>query len=324
VALSEVEQTLNLFDDTKTKLTPNELVTHFYEPFLKAYNPELREVRGVYYTPKEVVSFINRSVEEVLKESFKLGGFKEKTLTLLDPAAGTLSFIVDILERLKGELSKEGSGIVKKFFEEVVLKNFYAFELLPAPYVIGHLRLSQFFREIGIEDKKFQLFLTNTLEFEHKYAGYMFSSTWAEEVKRADEVKKNVPIMVMVGNPPYSGISANNLKETVDFLKNDLKVGTENCQSYYKVNGMDLRDFASKVLGSRRVKVWLQDDYVKFIRFAQWKICQNGRGIVGYVTNHSYIDNPTFAGLFRPNQILFFRIYLIDHSFEFAIYIFVV
>jgi hypothetical protein len=233
-ALNEVEQTLNLFDDTKTKLTPDELVTHFYEPFLKAYNPYLREVRGVYYTPKEVVSFINRSVEEVLKENFKLEGFKGKTLTLLDPAAGTLSFIIDILERLKEELSKEGSGIVKKFFEEVVLKNFYAFELLPAPYVIGHLRLSQFFKEIGIEDKKFQLFLTNALEFEHKYAGYMFSSTWAEEVKRADEVKKNVPIMVVVGNPPYSGISANNLKEAVDFLKNDLKAGDETCQSYYK------------------------------------------------------------------------------------------
>jgi predicted helicase len=311
-ALSEVEQVLNLFDETKVKLTPEELTVHFYEPFLKAYNPNLREVRGVYYTPKEVVSFINRSVEEVLKESFKKEGFKDKEVTVLDPAAGTLTFILDIFDRLRKELQKEGSGIVKKFFEEVALSNFYAFELLPAPYVIGHLRASQFLKEIGIEDKRLKLYLTNTLEFNHNYPTYLFSTSWAEETKRADEVKSKTSIMVIVGNPPYSGISANNLKEIVSFLKEDVAVNGEVCQSYYKVGEKELKDFIKEVTGSNKVKVWLQDDYVKFIRFAQWKVCQNGKGVVGFITNHSYLDNPTFAGMRESLLKTFDRIYILN------------
>ncbi len=315
-ALGELEQVLNLFDESDVKLTPDELTTHFYEPFLKAYNPDLREVRGVYYTPKEVVSFINRSVEKILRESFGKEGFKDREVTVLDPAAGTLTFILDIFEKLKEKLKEEGSGIVKKFFEEVALSNFYAFELLPAPYVIGHLRISQFLKEFGIEDKRFQLYLTNALEFNHHYPTYLFSPSWAEETRKADEVKSEKSIMVIVGNPPYSGISANNLEEIISFLKNDLIVkrnsDEETCQSYYKVGGRDLKEFIREVSGSKKVKVWLQDDYVKFIRFAQWKICQNGKGVVGFITNHSYIDNPTFAGMRESLLKTFDRIYILN------------
>jgi len=315
-ALEEIEQVLNLFDETKVELSPDELTTHFYEPFLKAYNPELREVRGVYYTPKEVVSFINRSVREVLRESFGKEGFRDRELTLLDPAAGTLTFVIDLFEKLKEELQADGEGFLKKFFEEVVLSNYYAFELLPAPYVIGHLRVSQFLKELGIEDKRFQLYLTNTLEFQHEKVGYLFSNAWAEETVKADEIKTEKPIMVIVGNPPYSGVSANNLESIELFLKRDLEVksenGTEVCQSYYKVGGKSLRDFIRETSGSKKVKVWLQDDYVKFIRFAQWKVCSSGKGVVGYITNHSYIDNPTFAGMRESLLKSFDRIYILN------------
>ncbi|WP_456342594.1 type ISP restriction/modification enzyme [Thermovibrio sp.] len=315
-ALEEIEQVLNLFDERKVKLSPDELTTHFYEPFLKAYNPELREVRGVYYTPKEVVSFINASVEEVLRESFGKEGFKDRELTFLDPAAGTLTFVLDAFEKLKEELSEEGSGVLRKFFDEIVLSNYYAFELLPAPYVIGHLRISQFLKELGIEDKRFQLYLTNTLEFHHEHPGYLFSNAWAEETKRADEVKREKEIMVIVGNPPYSGISANNLKSIREFLRKDIAVkredGEEVCQSYYRVNGKDLQTFIRETSGSKKVKVWLQDDYVKFIRFAQWKVCSGGKGIVGYITNHSYLDNPTFAGMRESLLRSFDKIYILN------------
>jgi len=315
-ALSEVEQVLNLFDENRVKLTPDELTTHFYEPFLKAYNPNLREVRGVYYTPKEVVSFINRSVEGILRKDLGKDGFRDKKVTVLDPAAGTLTFILDIFERLKESLKEEGSGILKKFFEEVALSNFYAFELLPAPYVIGHLRVSQFLKGLGIEEKRFKLYLTNALEFSHNHPDYLFSSSWAEETKIADKVKAKIPIMVIVGNPPYSGISANKLKEIESRLKEDIKVKredlTEICQSYYKVNGKDLKEFIRETTGSKKVKVWLQDDYVKFIRFAQWKICQSGKGVVGFITNHSYLDNPTFSGMRQSLLKTFDRIYILN------------
>ena len=298
--IEEIENTLNLFDLNSAKLTPEELTIHFYETFLRSYNPKLREIRGVYYTPKPVVKFIVRSIEEFLREKFGLNGYFDERLKLLDPAGGTLTFILDVFERLREEIKETaGSGMLKSYFENAVLQNFFAFELLPAPYVIGHLKVSQFLNSIGVKNRRFNFYLTNALEFEHKTAGYLFSHRWAKEIQEADRIKREEKMLVIVGNPPYSGISANNSKEINNFLKIDI----DNCQSYYKVDGKRLEERNPK---------WLQDDYVKFIRFAQWKISQNERGIVGFITNHAYIDNPTFRGMRQSLLKTFDRIYILD------------
>jgi len=307
--IEEIENTLNLFDLKSTKLTPEELTVHFYETFLRAYNPKLREIRGVYYTPKPVVKFIVKSIEELLKKDFGLNGYFDERLKLLDPAGGTLTFILEIFEELRRKIKKEaGSGMLKSYFENTVLKNFFAFELLPAPYVIGHLKVSQFLDSLGVKNKRFNFYLTNALEFEHKTAGYLFSHRWAKEIQEADRIKREEKMLVILGNPPYSGISANNSKEINEFLKKDI----DNCQSYYKVGGRDLKEFVIEVSGSKKVKVWLQDDYVKFIRFGQWKIEKSGKGVVGFITNHSYIDNPTFAGMRESLLKTFDRIYILN------------
>ncbi|WP_457600314.1 N-6 DNA methylase, partial [Hydrogenivirga sp.] len=307
--LDEIENTLNLFDPRENSLTPEELTIHFYEPFLREYNPDLREIRGVYYTPKPVVSFIVRSVEKALRSSFGFNGYVEETLKLLDPAGGTLTFILETLYRVREEVVETfGEGAVKDYFERVVLENFYAFELLPAPYVIGHLKVGKFLSDLGIEDRKFKLYLTNTLELKHAQIPYLFSHEWAKEIQSADRVKTQENILVVIGNPPYSGISANNQKDIVEFLKKDV----DGCQSYYRVDGKDLKTFLEELSRTKKVKVWLQDDYVKFIRFAQWKIERSGKGVVGYITNHSYIDNPTFAGMRQSLLKTFDRIYILD------------
>jgi len=298
--ISEIENTLNLFEPSKEKLTPEELTIHFYEPFLKEYNPQLREIRGVYYTPKPVVKFIVKSVEEVLRKYFGFNGFLQKELKLLDPAGGTLTFILEVLQRLKEQIEDTlGEGFLKEYFESYVLNNFYAFELLPAPYVIGHLKVGRFLSKIGLENRKFKFFLTNALEFSHSRIPYLFSQEWAKEIREADRIKTQEKILVILGNPPYSGISANNQKEINEFLKED----KDGCQSYYKVDGNSL--------GERNPK-WLQDDYVKFIRFGQWKIQKGGKGILAYITNHSYIDNPTFRGMRQSLLKTFDRIYILD------------
>jgi len=298
--ISEIENTLNLFEPSKEKLTPEELTIHFYEPFLKEYNPQLREIRGVYYTPKAVVKFIVKSVEEILKTHFGFNGFFQRELKLLDPAGGTLTFILEVLQRLKGQIEDTyGEGFLKEYFERYVLNNFYAFELLPAPYVIGHLKVGRFLSEIGLENRKFKFFLTNALEFSHRGIPYLFSQEWAKEIREADRIKTQEKILVIIGNPPYSGISANNQKEINEFLKED----KDGCQSYYKVDG--------NPLGEKNPK-WLQDDYVKFIRFGQWKIQKGGKGILAYITNHSYIDNPTFRGMRQSLLKTFDRIYILD------------
>ncbi len=298
--IEEIENTLNLFDLKSAKLTPEELTIHFYETFLRAYNPKLREIRGVYYTPKFVVKFIVKSIEELLKKDFGLNGYFDEKLKLLDPAGGTLTFILEVFERLREEINETaGSGMLKSYFENAVLKNFFAFELLPAPYVIGHLKVSQFLDSLGVKNRRFNFYLTNALEFEHKTAGYLFSHRWAKEIQEADRIKREEKMLVVLGNPPYSGISANNSKEINEFLKKDI----DNCQSYYKVDGKKLEEKNPK---------WLQDDYVKFIRFGQWKIEKSGKGIVGFITNHSYIDNPTFRGMRQSLLKTFDRIYILD------------
>lgn len=279
-------------------------ILHFYETFLNQYDPQTRERRGVYYTPEPVVQYIVRSVHSLLKTHFGLpDGLADSAVTLLDPAAGTLTFPAEAIKLAVQEyVQKYGGGGKANFIRNQILKNYYAFELMMAPYAIGHMKISYLLEALGYrlqEDESFQLYLTNTLEMEEiAQIDLPGVSALSEESRLAGRVKRE-PILVIMGNPPYSGISANTNKWTEQLLKKDL----DSAQSYYTVDG--------KPLGERNPK-WLQDDYVKFLRFAQWKIQKAGQGIVAMITNHSYLDNPTFRGMRQSLMQTFDEIYVLD------------
>jgi predicted helicase len=273
-------------------------VLHFYETFLSVYDPATREKRGVYYTPEPVVSFIVRSLHQILKDKFNLAdGLASNNVTLLDPAGGTLGFLAKAVEIAVEEIEKKyGKGAVETFIKEHILQNYYAFELMMAPYAIGHMKMSFLLEELGYrmeDNERVKYYLTNTLEMkeleESKFPGM---SSLSHESHEAGKIKKRVPILVILGNPPYSGHSSNTGEWISDVIK-----------EYYQVDG--------KPLGEKNPK-WLQDDYVKFIRFSQWKIDQAGEGVLGFITNHSYLDNPTFRGMRQSLMKSFDEIYILD------------
>ncbi|MBC8490732.1 MAG: N-6 DNA methylase [Bacteroidetes bacterium] len=315
-------------------------VVHFYETFLSEYDPETRERRGVYYTPEPVVSYIVRSVNHILKTHFnRPDGFASENVTVLDPAAGTLTFLAEAAKVAVDEFtSKYGEGGKSDFIKNHILKNFYAFELMMAPYAIGHLKMSFLLDELGYKlhgDDRFQYYLTNTLEIEELSQSTLpFAQSLTEESISAGKIKKEKPILVILGNPPYSGISANLADRKVKVEKGKTYVTHYRIQ---KINNVWV-PIAEERKATRNIKIkqktwigeliehykivdgnwfgerkhWLQDDYVKFIRFAQWKIDQTGEGVLGFITNHSYLDNPTFRGMRQSLMNSFDEIYILD------------
>ncbi|MCX6276548.1 MAG: DNA methyltransferase, partial [Bacteroidetes bacterium] len=197
---------------------------------------------------------------------------------------------------------KYGEGGINKLIGEHILKNFYAFELMMAPYAIGHIKVSFLLEELGYtmkDHERFKLYLTNTLDMEELDQTVIPGlESLSDESHEAGRIKKDQRILVIVGNPPYSGISANINNWTEKLLKTNI----DGVQSYYEIDG--------KKLGEK--KLWLQDDYVKFLRFSQWKIHKAGQGIVGMITNHSYLDNPTFRGMRQSLMKTYNEIYILD------------
>jgi len=295
LAVADVKQILHRYFVEGRGKDP---VIHFYETFLAEYDPKERELRGVYYTPQEVVSYIVRSLNIILKDYFnKTDGFATDSITVLDPAAGTLTFLAEAASVAVNEFSASyGAGGISELVKRHILKNFYAFELMMAPYAVGHLKMGFLLEELGYnlaEGDRFKLYLTNTLDMtELAETALPGMSSLSAESHAAGVVKKQTPVLVILGNPPYSGHSANKRP----WISREIK-------EYYKVDGRDL--------GEKNPK-WLQDDYVKFIRFAQWKIDQAGEGVLGFITNHSYLDNPTFRGMRRSLMNSFDHIYILD------------
>jgi predicted helicase len=304
IIIDDIAEVLNIADAKKIldqyyhEGKGSDPVLHFYETFLSVYDPKTREKRGVYYTPEPVVSFIVRSLHQILKDKFNISdGLASKNVTLLDPAGGTLGFLTKAIETAVEEFeSKYGKGAVKTFLKDQILQNYYSFELMMAPYAIGHMKMSFLLEELGYkmeDDERVKYYLTNTLEMkeldESKFPGM---SSLSHESHEAGKVKKQVPVLVILGNPPYSGHSSNTGEWISDVIK-----------EYYQVDG--------KPLGEKNSK-WLQDDYVKFIRFSQWKIDQAGSGVLGFITNHSYLDNPTFRGMRQSLMNSFDEIYILD------------
>jgi len=273
-------------------------VADFYETFLGKYDPAKKKQHGVYYTPKPVVEYIVRSIDGIVRNTFgKADGLASSGVTVLDPAAGTMTFTAVATElAAKTFTDKYGNGSIAGWIDDHVLKDFYAFELMMAPYAMGHLRMDALLGELGYQMKledRFKLYLTNTLDVTTAAQGTLPGlSPLAEESHMAEMVKVDEPVLVIMGNPPYSGVSSNKgpwIKKLIE--------------DYKKVDG--------KPLGEKNPK-WLQDDYVKFIRFAQWKIDQVGEGVLGFITNHSYLDNPTFRGMRQSLMASFDQIHILN------------
>jgi len=291
-------------------------VIQFYEPFLSEYDPKEREARGVYYTPKPIVDYIVRSVDHILKTQFnKPKGLGDESVQILDPATGTGTFLMSAIQTIYADIEKKnkplGEQAVQREFNDVVsnhiLKHIYGFELLVAPYAVAHLKLTLELERLGFnfsmtekdqdkENDRLKIYLANTLDDPDQPPQSLFGfDSITEESEKARLLKKEAPILVITGNPPYSGISQNPVEKII-YVKGKKKVVKtwigDLIEDYKYTEG-------DRVTGKHfhEKKHWLGDDYVKFIRFGQWKIDQNGEGVLAFITNHSYLNNPTFMGM---------------------------
>ena len=292
LAVTDVKQILHRFYHEGKGSDP---VVHFYETFLSEYDSEERERRGVYYTPESVVSYIVRSLNLLLKEKFgKVDGLADDDVTLLDPAAGTMTFVAQACQiAVEGFTEKYGSGDKHGFIKDHILENFYAFELMMAPYAVGHLKMSFFLEELGYElqkDERFKFYLTNTLDMkELEQTSFPVLSSLSEESHKAGEIKKDKPILVILGNPPYSVSSVNKS----DFIEREMYL------------------YKQAVRSEKNIQP-LSDDYIKFIRFAHWKIDQAGKGAVGMITNNSYLSGLIHRGMREELLKSFDEIYVLN------------
>ncbi len=293
-------------------------IIHFYEDFLKAYDPVQRKKMGAYYTPLPVVRFMVRMVDKLLKEEFGLAdGLADTSKTkkkvvrgdkkvehefhkvqILDPAVGTATFLNEIIKFVAAGFEGQ-EGRWPSYVKEDLVPRLHGFELMMAPYTVAHLKLGLTLRESGVEDfgGRLGVYLTNTLEEAANMPQTLFhfglADAVAQEAVQAGEIKNERPIMVVIGNPPYAGISSNET-EFANALIDKYKV-----------------EPGGKVKLQER-KHWLNDDYVKFVAFAEEMISRNGSGIVAMITNHGYLDNPTFRGMRWRLTQTFDSIYVID------------
>ncbi len=292
LAQADMEAVMKNFGKHSGKGDP---VVHFYETFLKAYDPKVREMRGVYYTPESVVSYIVRSIDHLLKTRFnKPQGLADDNTLILDPATGTATFLYMVINEIWQAFAGQ-EGMWSDYVAEKLLKRIFGFELLMAPYAVAHLKLGLLLKETGYKfhsDERLGVYLTNTLDEAIKHSETLFARWISEEANAASEIKKDKPIMVVLGNPPYSGHSANKGEWARQLV-----------EQYKTIDGKPLGEKASK---------WLQDDYVKFLAFGQWRIERTGQGILGFITNHGYLDNPTFRGMRQSLMNTFTDIYILN------------
>ena len=320
LASADINKILTQFGMQNSKDDP---IIHFYETFLTAYNPDLREKRGVYYTPEPIVSYLVKSVDYILRTHFKVYdgladtsfgrlslNYEEnkdhRKVMILDPACGTGTFLASVIEHIRNQFIKTGNaGLWNNYVKDDLLPRIFGFELQMAPYAMAHLKLTMQLSAFDLPKEirsnwryeftgkdRIGVYLTNSLEEGIKKSDLLLASYFSEEANAAAKIKRDLPIMVVLGNPPYLANSCNK----GDWIQTLIK-------DFYKVDGQPLRERNSK---------WLQDDYVKFIRFGQWKIQQTGAGILAFITNHGFLENPTFRGMRQQLLKTFTDIYLLD------------
>ncbi len=266
-------------------------IVHFYETFLAAYDPKMREVRGVFYTPDPAVDFIVRGVDSLLQTHFNIKhGIAEPSVLVLDIATGTGTFLNKVIELVfqKYPLSK---FTWNAHVSDKLLKRIFGFEILMAPYAIAHLKLAHLLKQQGAllgDGQRLGIYLTNTLEIAARKSDLLLAQFVSKEANEAAEIKSDKPIMVIVGNPPYANFGMMNKGEWILQLLADYKTGLN------------------------ETKLNLDDDFIKFIRFSQWRIDTNKEGIVGLVTNNTYLDGLTHRRMRECLMESFTDIYVLN------------
>jgi len=295
---------------------------HFYETFLAEYDPKLRKSRGVYYTPEPVVNFIVRAVDDILKQEFGIAqgladtskvkikvkdvskatsDLRSKTkeiereeevhrVQILDPAAGTGTFLAEVIKQIYRRFEGQ-QGVWSKYVEEHLIPRLNGFEILMASYAMAHLKLDLLLLETGYKpqkDQRFRIYLTNSLEEHHPDTGTLFANWLSTEANEANHVKKDTPVMVILGNPPYS-VSSSNKSDWIENLTSDYK----------------------KELNERNIQP-LSDDYIKFIRLGQYFVEKNGEGILAYISNNSFIDGIIHRQMRRHLLECFDKVFVLD------------
>lgn len=320
-SLAEIFLACNVLDILKnygkTTKTENPII-HFYETFLSEYDPKLRKARGVWYTPQPVVNFIVRAVDDILKTEFDLitgladtsktkikvnlqstdKRYKDNIKTveeevhrvqILDPATGTGTFLAEVVKQIHKNFEGQ-EGIWSNYVETHLLPRLNGFELLMASYAMAHLQLDLLLTDTGYKatkDQRFKIFLTNSLEEHHPDTGTLFANWLSTEANEANRIKRDTPVMCVIGNPPYA-ISSTNKSEWIQNLISDYK-----------------KDLNEK-------KINLDDDYIKFIRFGQYFIDKNGAGILAYISANSFIDGITHRQMRKHLLQSFDQVYILD------------
>lgn len=311
-----VEEMLNTYGKNTKMEDP---IIHFYEDFLSEYDPALRKARGVWYTPQPVVNFIVRAVDDILKKDFGLAqGLADNSKTsikidqqgkkitkevhrvqILDPATGTGTFLAEVVKHIYKKFQGQ-QGIWSNYVEQHLLPRLNGFELLMASYAMAHLKLDLLLTETGYEkttppsghpsrggEQRLRVYLTNSLEESHPDTGTLFANWLSAEANEANHIKRDTPVMCIIGNPPYA-VSSSNKSEWIQNLISDYK----------------------KDLNERKIN--LDDDYIKFIRFGQYFIDKNGSGVLAYISNNSFIDGITHRQMRKSLLESFDKIYIID------------
>ena len=318
-AVTDVKKLRKNFGKEMEKRDP---MIHFYEDFLSEYDPASKKKFGVYYTPQPVVEFIVRAVDDILKTEFNLPeGLADKskvevpikrmeegkdveTITMeprhrvqiLDPATGTGTFLAEVVRRIK---EQQQPGIWPKYVDEHLLPRIHGFELMMAPYTIAHLKLDMLINWWGDQklakdhDDRVQIYLTNSLSQAALSNKYLLAEMIAREANEANDIKHNAPVMIVMGNPPYSGVSQNNGEWISKLIS-------------------EYRKEPNSQLPLKEKKNWLNDDYVKFIRLGQYYVDRNKEGILSYICNNGFLDNPTFRGMRWHLLRSFDKIYVIN------------
>ncbi|EAK4449234.1 DNA methyltransferase, partial [Campylobacter upsaliensis] len=304
--LENIKKTLALIDKVELCNILNQdlesISIYLYEDFLKAFD-ELRATQkrkegGVFYTPKSVVKMIVSSLDELLKSKFNKTGFNDKSVKVLDFATGTGSFLAAVFEKI---ISKESEVFKNETIKNKFLKDIYGFELSFVPYIVARLKLGQILRKSGFKDfseADFQIYLNNTLDLEKNANFDMFMPlvNLDQEWQKARDVKHDKNLLVILGNPPYNAKSKNKGKEILELLK------------IYKEN-----------LNETNIQP-LDDDYIKFMRFAQWKLLEQGQknifeansGLMGFITNNSFLDGRIHRNMRESLYKSFDEIYILN------------
>ncbi|EAL3118021.1 DNA methyltransferase, partial [Campylobacter coli] len=304
--LENIKKTLSLIDKIALcKILNQDLESvsiYLYEDFLKAYDDlratQKRKEGGVFYTPKSVVDMIVSSLDELLKTKLnKNKGFNDQGVKVLDFATGTGSFLASVFEKI---ISKESEVFKNEAIKNKFLKDIYGFELSFVPYIVARLKLGQILRKNGFvnfSDADFQIFLNNTLDLEKiaNFDMFMPLENLDTEWKKARDIKHSQDLLVILGNPPYNAKSKNKGEDILELL-----------QAYKQ--------------GLNETKINLDDDYIKFMRFAQWKLLEQNKkdlfeekkGLLGFITNNSFISGKTHRKMRESLYKSFDEIYILN------------